>query len=256
MWDQLGTALAGLPQADVIADCGRLGAEGRSYDLLGRADAVVMITRASLSDMVRLRDRVSVVEAALRRRGGTASRIGVVVIADYKHFSVVPAEVKNNLDRADSPVSVLGGLAFEPRSAELLSGEWGGKLDKSLLIRTARQIAAGLAGQLPAPTGGGGPAAGHRELGGGGAAAPDPAPRGQRRGRRGRPALEHPAAEPVPELYAAVPPAAAARPGGTRPGATHQAPAVPVPPAALAEPAAAAPLAGLPVAAERAGPPA
>ncbi|HEU5418430.1 MAG TPA: hypothetical protein VFV41_12135 [Streptosporangiaceae bacterium] len=151
MWGQVGEALAGLRQGDVIADCGRIGPEGRHYDLLARADAVVLIARASLGDMVRLRDRVNVVEAALRRRAGTASRIGIVVIADYKHFSAALAEVRQVLGRAESPVSVLGGLAFEPKSAELLSGEWGGKLDKSLLIRTAREIASGLAGALPAP---------------------------------------------------------------------------------------------------------
>ena len=151
LWGQVGGALAGVPQADVIADCGRIGPEGRLYDLLARADAMVLITRASLGDMVRLRDRATIVEAALRRRAGTASRIGVVVIADYKHFATALAEVRQVLDRAESPVSVLGGFAFEPKSAELLSGEWGGKLDKSLLIRTAREIAATLAADLPAP---------------------------------------------------------------------------------------------------------
>jgi hypothetical protein len=45
---------------------------------------------------------------------------------------------------------VLGGLAYEPRSADLLRGEWGGRLDRSLLIRTARDMAARLTARLPA----------------------------------------------------------------------------------------------------------
>ena len=45
---------------------------------------------------------------------------------------------------------MVGGLADDPKGAELLRGEWGGKLDKSLLIRTARDIAEGLVSRLPA----------------------------------------------------------------------------------------------------------
>jgi hypothetical protein len=152
LWGQIGAGLSGMPDADVIADCGRVGTEGRYYDLLARADAVVLITRASLGDMVRIRDRVSVVDAALRRRGGPG-RVSVLVIANYKSFSAALDEVKQVLSGGNWPAPVLGGIAYEPRSAELLSGEWGGKLDKSLLIRTARAVAGELSGQLPAPAG-------------------------------------------------------------------------------------------------------
>jgi hypothetical protein len=149
LWGQVGTALAGLPDADVIADCGRVSSENRCYDLLARAHAVVMITRASLGDMVRMRDRVSVLDSALRRRNGQG-RVSVLVIANYKSFSAALGEVKQVLSGGDWPAPILGGIAYEPRSAELLSGEWGGKLDKSLLIRTAREVAGELSGQLAA----------------------------------------------------------------------------------------------------------
>jgi len=42
---------------------------------------------------------------------------------------------------------MLGGLAYDPPSAEALCGEWGGRLNRSMLIRTARD----LAGRLAAP---------------------------------------------------------------------------------------------------------
>ena len=149
LWGQVGAALAGLPDADVIADCGRVSSDGRYYDLLARAHAVVMITRASLGDMVRMRDRVSVLDSALRRRNGQG-RVSVLVIANYKSFSAALGEVRQVLSGGDWPAPILGGIAYEPRSAELLSGEWGGKLDKSLLIRTAREVAGELSGQLAA----------------------------------------------------------------------------------------------------------
>jgi MinD-like ATPase involved in chromosome partitioning or flagellar assembly len=194
LWGQVGAALAGLPDADVIADCGRVGSEGRYYDLLARADAVVMITRASLGDMVRIRDRVSVVDAAVRRRTG-AGRVSVLVIANYKSFSAALGEVKQVLSSGDWPAPILGGIAYEPRSAELLSGEWGGKLDKSLLIRTAREVAGDLSGQLP-----GGPAA-------------------PRQAAAARPAA---GAHPAPAVHAAV-----VQPAPARPPVAHPAPAGP-----------------------------
>jgi hypothetical protein len=153
MWDQVGATLSALPEADVIADCGRLGADGRAYDLLARADAVILVTRANLGDLVRLRDRAVAIDAAIRSHGGVGGRIGALVIADHKHFGPALAEVEHVLSGAGSPVSVLGGLAHEPKSAEMLSGEWGVKLDRSLLIRTAREIAAQLVGRLSADDG-------------------------------------------------------------------------------------------------------
>jgi hypothetical protein len=153
LWGSVGAVLSALPQADVIVDCGRIGVDGPYYDLLAQAAAVVMISRATLGEVVRLRERAVAVSAALQRRGRPGARIGVVVIADHKHFNSALAEVAQSLDQRKAPASVIGGLADEPKSADLLRGEWGGKLDKSLLIRTAREIAAQLAAQLPAEPG-------------------------------------------------------------------------------------------------------
>jgi hypothetical protein len=150
LWGSVGAVLSALPQADVIADCGRIGVDGPYYDLLAQATAVVMISRATLGEVVRLRERAIAVAAALQRRGRPGTRVGVVVIAGHKHFNSALAEVAQSLDQGKVPASVIGGLADEPKSADLLRGEWGGKLDKSLLIRTAREIAAHLAAQLPA----------------------------------------------------------------------------------------------------------
>src|SRR5580692_7360490 len=143
LWGPVGSVLAGLPQADVIADCGRLGPDGAYYDLLAHAAAVVLVTRPSLGEVVRLRDRAAAVSLAVRQRGGQDPRVGVLVVADHRVFSRALAEVGQVL----GAVSMLGGIAFEPRSAELLRGEWGGRLDKSLLIRTAREVAGQLAGR-------------------------------------------------------------------------------------------------------------
>jgi hypothetical protein len=44
---------------------------------------------------------------------------------------------------------MLGGIADDPKAAEQLAGGWGGRLDKSMLIRSAREIASQLVATLP-----------------------------------------------------------------------------------------------------------
>jgi hypothetical protein len=153
LWDAIGAALAALPGADVIADCGRLGPDGPYYELLVHAAAVVLVVRPSLGEVVRLRDRAAALSAAVGQRGGHAGRIGLLVVVDHRGFGASLAEVGQAVGYPDSPVSVLGAVAYEPRSAELLRGEWGGKLGKSLLIRTAREVTARLVSQWPAAVG-------------------------------------------------------------------------------------------------------
>src|ERR1700743_1916067 len=56
-WAPIGKVLAALPQADVIADCGRLGADGPLYDLLAEATSVILVTRVHVADGTRVRVR-------------------------------------------------------------------------------------------------------------------------------------------------------------------------------------------------------
>lgn len=147
LWGPAGAALARLPGADTIADCGRAGVAGPHYDLLAQASLVVLVTRATLAEVVRLRERAAALSAALARRG-QAPGVGVVVVAEHSRFHAALADVGQALG-PDCPARVLGGLAFEPRSADRLRGVWGGRLERSLLIRTARELAGRLTARLP-----------------------------------------------------------------------------------------------------------
>lgn len=142
LWGPLGAALAQQPGLDVIADCGRLGADGPHYDLLASASMVVLVTRDTLAEVVRLRERVTAVTAALALRHRQGIAVGVVVVAGYRGFHEALADVGQALG---NPRRVLGGLAYDPQSAEALCGEWGGHLNRSMLIRTARELAGRLA---------------------------------------------------------------------------------------------------------------
>lgn len=170
-WGQLGRVLAGIPQADVFADCGRLGADGPATDLLAEASQVLLLTRAEVGEIIRLRDRVVALATAVEKRGRRGFIADIVVIADQKNFQPELAEVAHVLSQGRAPARVLGGIASDARAAGLLRGHWGGKLDKSLLIRSVRDIAGQLAAITPQqPT------------------APTAAP---------RPAYERPAAQPA-----------------------------------------------------------
>src|SRR5207248_4610342 len=105
LWGSVGRVLAAVPQADVIADCGRAGIDGPVYDLLAQASTVILLTRVSLGEVIRLRDRVNVVAAALQRRGRPARRVDVVVITDYKNFGAAIAEVARRCGRAARPLA-------------------------------------------------------------------------------------------------------------------------------------------------------
>ncbi|GAA4237216.1 hypothetical protein GCM10022254_48760 [Actinomadura meridiana] len=161
LWGPLGRAFAGLAPVDVIADCGRLGAETPLTGLLREADLIVLLTRATLEQVAHLRERVMALSEDMR--GGPP--VGVLVLADPRDFRASIAEVDRILAGARQrgqdarggdvaqgrppDVTVLGGLALDPKGAELLSGRWGGRLDRSLLIRSAREAAGDLVGRIP-----------------------------------------------------------------------------------------------------------
>ena len=140
LWGPVGAALAGLPGCDVIADCGRIGADGPHYDLLACASSVVLVTRASLEEVVRLRERVAAVTGALALRHRQGIPVSVVVVADHRRFHAALTETGQALGR-EGAARVIGGLAYEPKSAGALGGEQSGRLGRSLLLRTARDLA-------------------------------------------------------------------------------------------------------------------
>ena len=150
LWGPLGGLFAAMTGGDVIADCGRLGADGPQYDLVAQAAVVLLVTRPNAGDVIRLRDRAAAVAAAASARGRRGLTSAVVVIADQRTLRATAAEVGHALAQVDVPAGLVGGVADDPKGAELLRGAWGGRLDKTLLIRTARETAQQLAASLPA----------------------------------------------------------------------------------------------------------
>jgi MinD-like ATPase involved in chromosome partitioning or flagellar assembly len=237
LWGPIGKALASMPQADVIADCGRLGADGPLYDLLAEATAVVLVSKVHVADVIRLRDRATAFAAAAQSRGRRNFGVGVVVVADHKKFRASLGEVQHVLGQANAPATVLGGIAYDTKGADLLNGEWGGNLDRTMLIKTAREVARQLGQGLPpignpAEPGPAVPAHAQPQPGHPQPAHPQLAPRGARSVTGPQP----PATGPHPGWSSGSPQPAVARYTGPQPAHPALAPAVP----ALAAPASAA----------------
>ncbi|MEV7525043.1 hypothetical protein [Streptomyces sp. NPDC091371] len=149
-WPLLGRAFATLAEsphapADVIADCGRIGGDGPALELFAHASLVLLVARTQPESIARVRDRALALSARLHgtQRGTaqfTTPLLGVLLVADPKDSSKVSNQVNDMLVASHSGVRVLGTLAYDPPGAEQLAGRRRGRLDKSLLIRSARQI--------------------------------------------------------------------------------------------------------------------
>ncbi|WP_440067594.1 hypothetical protein [Streptosporangium sp. OZ121] len=142
LWGPLGRALATMPDADVLADCGRIGGHPQLAELTTEASLVVLFTRASLDHVAHLRERLQIMPRE--------PQVGVVVIADPRQYRTTIDEVRRIVTGTGRHVAFVSGLAHDPKGAELLRGQWGGRLDRSLLIRTARELGGRLDAQLRA----------------------------------------------------------------------------------------------------------
>ncbi|MEV5413921.1 hypothetical protein AB0K60_34460 [Thermopolyspora sp. NPDC052614] len=152
LWEPLGMALAAMPDADVVADCGRVGSSPAIYDLMGEAAMVVLFTRPHLDQVAHMRERYVALGRAFAERG-KRPQLGVVVIAPQKEYARSLGEVRRVMSAAGQPEAVIGGLAYDVKGAELLRGEWGGRLERSLLVRSARELAAYLSARVaPGPS--------------------------------------------------------------------------------------------------------
>ncbi|NUS11683.1 MAG: hypothetical protein HOY69_09830 [Streptomyces sp.] len=152
LWPILGEAFATLAQspngaADVIADCGRIGGDTPALGLFAHASLVLLVARTETEHLARVRDRAGALSAKLHgsQRGAGAlgyPPIGVVLIADPGSSARIAAQANEMLVASQIAARVVGTVAHDPAGAEMLNGRRRGRLDKSLLIRSARQIAA------------------------------------------------------------------------------------------------------------------
>ena len=109
------------------------------------ADVVVLVTRPDISGTAHLRERLRSLRTSLGIGGPGGKPVGIVVRTPYRDTRSA-ADLQQLLDAERMGVTVLGIVAEEPKAAKIISGERVGQLRKTLLGRSAAQLAQRLAG--------------------------------------------------------------------------------------------------------------
>ena len=137
---RMGTALAEMEGIDVLADCGRLDPTSPLLRILRPASRVVMVARPTVEEMRHLRPRLASLQAEGRPVG--------LVLVGQRPYS--PEEVAQALE-----AEVWGVIAHDRHAAAALNGSAvrSRGLRRSLLLRSAREVAEALAPRAPAMPG-------------------------------------------------------------------------------------------------------
>jgi hypothetical protein len=152
LWAPLATVLDRTPGVDVVADCGRLYSGAPTLDVLQRASAVLLVTRPTIDGVAHVRARLGQLAGQLRSGQSDGVPLFVAVIASARDDKSA-GEIQTVLRQSHVPAAVVGRIGYDPAGAGMLTGEWVGRLDKSLLIRSAREVAGRLAGAMHARVG-------------------------------------------------------------------------------------------------------
>lgn len=126
---------------DVLVDCGRITPGTPVMPVLSAADAVVFVARPSVESYAHLRERLRWLAEPLQIGQLGSIPVGVIVVTSPSDSSAA-RDLNRLLEYAGLQVSVLGRIADDPKAVRALVGAGGKRLDKSLLVRSAREIAA------------------------------------------------------------------------------------------------------------------
>ena len=149
VWPVLAATLAAQP-ADVIADCGRLDADGGPAPVLTAASLVVLVLRPTLRQISKARARVEMLARIL----GGSGRLALLLIGEGTNH---PGEISRALG-----IPVVGSLPYDAKTAGVLSDGTGSRrgLQARPLIRAAgpagralRDAAPGASARPPYPPG-------------------------------------------------------------------------------------------------------
>lgn len=154
VWPAMAGVLRDLPGTDVLADCGRVTPGSPLLPVLTAADAVVLCVRPAVESYAHLRERLRWLAGPLRIGDIGSVPVGIVVVAEPGDTTAT-RDLDRLLQHEGMQVSVIGRLAHDPKAADALAGRRNRKLGRSLLIRSAREVAlavTGLAGRRAAGT--------------------------------------------------------------------------------------------------------
>jgi len=138
-WPAVATMLANSP-FDVLVDCGRVVPGTPLLPVLTAADAVIFVVRPGIEYYAHLRERLRWLAEPLHIGELGSIPLGIALIAGSSDTSA-PRDLDRLLQYDGHQVSVLGRIAEDPKAAGALAGRWSRRIDRSLLIRSARELA-------------------------------------------------------------------------------------------------------------------
>lgn len=147
LWQALGPCLDALPGSDVLADCGRLTGAPGQLEVVKAAQYLVLFCEPTVSSLLHLRERLPILEERLRSASPGGVPVGVVVVSDQPRDTDAVAE---SLSRQATAVRLLGRLPYDRKGAEFFAGRLEGRVDRTALVRGARDVAANIAGLVGA----------------------------------------------------------------------------------------------------------
>ena len=138
---------------DVLCDVGRLAPGVASLSIALASDLLLFVTRPGVDAYGHLRDRLRwIIEETAHR--AERPGLGVVLIAPWKQRHEAD-DLTRLLRSGDVEAPVVGTLAHDPGAADSLAGRRPRPLGRTLLVRSARALAAALhGGSRPRPEGG------------------------------------------------------------------------------------------------------
>lgn len=155
-WEPLAAAASASPRP-VVIDLGRLHAGSPVLPLAVAADVVVVVGRADVGSVIRLRERLCRLIPALASRRGAPPSLWPVLVTAARHGAGDVADLRRVLaDTAAAPLlSGVGYVGFDSATVSRLeAGESpAGRLARTTLLRTARvlvtEIVAAVEDQAP-----------------------------------------------------------------------------------------------------------
>lgn len=139
VWPALAHSLRGAGR-DVLVDCGRITPGTPVMPVLTSADAVVFVVRPSVESYAHLRERLHWLADPLKIGELGSTPVGVILVTPAADSSAA-RDLDRLLQYAGLQVSVLGRIAEDPKAVQTLTGQASRRLDRTLLIRSARQVA-------------------------------------------------------------------------------------------------------------------
>lgn len=127
-------------EADVIVDCGRFNFSSPVLPVVQRADVVVLVVRPDVEGTAHLRHLLRAMQVSLRLGQAGAPPVCVAAVTSYRETRV-PADLQRLLDHEGLAARVVGLVAQDDKGARMLSSTLAGNLARTLLVRSARDLA-------------------------------------------------------------------------------------------------------------------